>query len=248
MVNFPRKLILIMMSSRTSSSPLKWEQYFALSATSLTALSLAPSEASAAVVKVLDRPVALPSVSGVADWDVDGNGAIDFRLINYFSFVGAIYSNAFFGSPKRGRGMVGPAAGSDEVSKLSSNFVVGPTLASNAWGPALALRTISYLGGNMSSLSFNQFQAGDNYFGFRFDKNGDGNLHYGFAIANINNPASNPQFKITKWAYNDVANAPVTVGPLNADPAQVPGPIGLAGLAAGAAWSRRLRKRIRQAS
>ena len=84
--------------------------------------------------------------------------------------------------------------------------------------------------------------------GFRFDKDGNGNLHYGFAIANINDPATNPQFTITKWAYNDVAGAPVTVGPLNADPAQVPGPIGLAGLAAGAAWSRRLRKRVRQAS
>lgn len=100
----------------------------------------------------------------------------------------------------------------------------------------------------MQVFDFREFQAGDNYFGFRFDKNGDGNLYYGFAIANVNDPASNPQFKITKWAYNDVAGAPVTVGPLNADPASVPGPIGLAGLAAGAAWSRRLRKRIRQAS
>ena len=96
----------------------------------------------------------------------------------------------------------------------------------------------------MNYFDFAQFQAGDNYFGFRFDKEGDGNLHYGFAIANINDPVNNPQFTITKWAYNDVANAPVTVGPLN----EVPGPIGLAGLAAGAAWSRRLRKRIRQAS
>jgi MYXO-CTERM domain-containing protein len=104
----------------------------------------------------------------------------------------------------------------------------------------------------MSGFDFDGFQAGDNYFGFRFDKDGDGNLHYGFAVANINNPTLNANFTITKWAYNDVAGAPVTVGPLNADPvpdpSQVPGPIGLAGLAAGAAWSRRLRKRIRQAS
>ncbi|MFM8278716.1 MAG: hypothetical protein ACKN89_17330 [Cyanobium sp.] len=236
------------MASQTSSSPVKWEKCFALTATSLSALALAPSEAGAAVVKVLDRPVAIPLSAGIADWDVDGNGAADFRLVNDFSAYGFILSTSIAGSPHRGRGMVGPDAGGDDVSKLSSNFVVGPTLASQAWGVGQAIRTVTYVGGLMSTRDFPAFQAGDNYFGFRFDKNGDGNLHYGFAIANINNPSSNAQFKITKWAYNDVANAPVTVGPLNADPAQVPGPIGLAGLAAGAAWSRRLRKRVRQAS
>jgi hypothetical protein len=232
-----------MMANRTSSSPLKWEKYFALTATSLSTLSLAPGEAGAAVVKVLDRPVALPSSFGSADWDVDGNGEADFRLAANFS-TGFILSTSTF----RGRGMVGPNAGGGNVSKLSSNFVVGPTLASKAWGAERSERLVTYYGA-MSGFDFDGFQAGDNYFGFRFDKDGDGNLHYGFAVANINNPDLNANFRITKWAYNDVAGAPVTVGPLNADPIpQVPGPIGLAGLAAGAAWSRRLRKRIRQAS
>jgi MYXO-CTERM domain-containing protein len=237
-----------MMANRTSSSPLKWEKYVALTATSLSTLSLAPGEAGAAVVKVLDRPVALPSSFGSADWDVDGNGEADFRLRANFS-TGFILSTSTF----RGRGMVSPYGNAD-VSKLSSNFVVGPTLASKVWGPGQTLRGITYLGmltGGLTS-AFKEFQAGDNYFGFRFDKEGNGNLHYGFAVANINNPNLNANFTITKWAYNDVAGAPVTVGPLNADPvpdpSQVPGPIGLAGLAAGAAWSRRLRKRIRQAS
>jgi len=232
------------MATKTSSSPLKWEKYLALTATSLSTLSLAPGEAGAAVVKVLDRPVALPS-SGSADWDVDGNGEADLRL-QADLFSGFILSTSTF----RGRGIVIQNAGYAEVSKLSSNFVVGPTLTSKVWGPGQTVRRITYLGGLTSA--FNEFQAGDNYFGFRFDKNGNGNLHYGFAVANINNPNFNANFTITKWAYSDVAGAPVTVGPLNADPvpdpSQVPGPIGLAGLAAGAAWSRRLRKRIRQAS
>jgi MYXO-CTERM domain-containing protein len=247
MILFLRCPIQLMIANRTSSSPLKWEKYVALTATSLSTLSLAPGEASAAVVKVLDRPVALPSSFGSADWDVDGNGEADFRLAANFS-TGFILSTSTF----RGRGMVGPNAGGGNVSKLSSNFVVGPTLASKAWGAEQVVREVTYLGGAMSAFSFDGFQAGDNYFGFRFDKDGDGNLHYGFAVANINNPDLNANFTITKWAYNDVAGAPVTVGPLNADPvpdpSQVPGPIGLAGLAAGAAWSRRLRKRIRQAS
>ena len=236
-----------MMANRTSSSPLKWEKYVALTATSLSTLSLAPGEAGAVVVKVLDRPVALPSSFGSVDWDVDGNGITDFRLAATTSY-GFILSNSAF----RGRGMVAPGASGFDVSKLSSNFVVGPTLASKRWGRGQVERTVTYVGGSISAFSFGDFQAGDNYFGFRFDKDGDGNLHYGFAVANINDPEFNANFTITKWAYNDVAGAPVTVGPLNADPvpdpSQVPGPIGLAGLAAGAAWSRRLRKRIRQAS
>jgi hypothetical protein len=51
---------------------------------------------------------------------------------------------------------------------------------------------------------------------------------------------------ISSWAYNDVPGAPITVGDTGS--AEVPGPIGLAGLAAGAAWSRKLRRRIRQAA
>jgi len=230
-----------MMTSKTSIPAIKWEKYLSLTATSLSTLSLVPGEAGAAVVKVLDRPIAMPTSPSTAYWDVDGNGAADVGLINGGS-GGTVVSNGL-----RGRGMVAPTALFSEVSKLSTNFVVGPTLAGKFWGPQ-ATRVLSF-DGDMQNYYFNQFTAGDNYFGFRFDKNGNGNLHYGFAIANVNNPSGNPQFKITKWAYNDVAGAPVTVGPLNADPIpQVPGPIGLAGLAAGAAWSRRLRKRIRQAS
>lgn len=122
-------------------------------------------------------------------------------------------------------------------------------MASKAWGSGPIERVVTYISGYINFLNFPELQAGDNYFGFSFDEDGNGNLHHGFAIANINNPLFNANFTITKWAYNDVAGAPVTVGPLNADPVpQVQGPIGLAGLAAGAAWSRRLRKRIRQAS
>lgn len=236
------------MATKVTAPQNKWQKYFAVTASSLSTLSLAPGEARAAVVKVLDRAVAIPSSAGSADWDVDGNGAVDFRLANFYGFYGLITSSGSFGPATRGRGMVGPSATPLQVGRLSSGFVVGPTLASQAWGLSPDLRVVSVFGGFMSAGYFPGFQAGDNYFGFRFDKEGDGNLHYGFAIANINDPANNPQFTITKWAYNDVANEPVTVGPLNADTASVPGPIGLAGLAAGAAWSRRLRKRIRQAS
>jgi hypothetical protein len=109
-----------MIANRTSSSPLKWEKYVALTAASLSSLSLAPGEAGAVVVKVLDRPVAIPSSAGSADWDVDGNGAADFRLANFYSIFGVISSTNYFGCPAaRGREIVAPNTGTEDVSKLS---------------------------------------------------------------------------------------------------------------------------------
>jgi len=49
----------------------------------------------------------------------------------------------------------------------------------------------------------------------------------------------------SSWAYSNVANEAVHVEAITA---AVPGPIGLAGLAAGAAWTRKLRKRIKAAA
>jgi hypothetical protein len=86
------------------------------------------------------------------------------------------------------------------------------------------------------------FVAGqNNYFGFRFDSDSD--TYYGFGIIDFN--LNTRTVTISSWAYESVAGDPITVGPIDAD--AVPGPIGLAGLAAGAAWTRKLRRRIREA-
>ncbi len=96
------------------------------------------------------------------------------------------------------------------------------------------------------------------YFGFRFDIAGQ--THYGYAEfkAVVPNPGSfychfpDPkclllQVTISRWAYNTDANQGLLVEPFN-DSTAVPGPIGLAGLAAGAAWTRKLRRRIKAAA
>jgi hypothetical protein len=85
---------------------------------------------------------------------------------------------------------------------------------------------------------WNAFVQGDNFFGFRFQKT-DG-LHYGYAVVNFDSP--NKTVTISRWAYNNVANEIAHVESITA---AVPGPIGLAGLAAGAAWTRKLRRRIK---
>lgn len=47
---------------------------------------------------------------------------------------------------------------------------------------------------------------------------------------------------ISSWAYESTPGQAITVGPIN----DVPAPIGIAGLAAGAAWTRKLRRRSKQ--
>ena len=88
------------------------------------------------------------------------------------------------------------------------------------------------------------FIQGDNFFGFRFQKNGG--LHYGYAVINFDSP--NKVVTISSWAYNNVADGIAHVEPITANAPAVPGPIGLAGLAAGAAWTRKLRRRIKTAA
>jgi hypothetical protein len=68
--------------------------------------------------------------------------------------------------------------------------------------------------------------------------------YYGYGIIDFDLAART--VTISSWAYESVAGDPITVGSIA--PTSVPGPIGLAGLAAGAAWTRKLRRRIRASS
>jgi hypothetical protein len=65
-------------------------------------------------------------------------------------------------------------------------------------------------------------------------------MHYGYAVVNFD--SANKLVTLSRWAYNNVAD-----GTVHVESIPVPGPIGLAGLAAGAAWTRKLRNRIKTA-
>ena len=218
-----------------------WATRLATATGALAAVALSPAVGKAAVISVTGAPVSLSlsdGVGSIAYWDVDGDGSSDFRLANR-SFYGSLYQ-LFASNGSNGRGLVGTSTSADNAVALNTSFNVGPTLASGlTWGYGqveyrIIMSTNGYIGRDWS----NGFGQGDNFFGFRFDK--AGSLYYGVGVVNFDSP--NQLVTISSWSYNDVADQPVHV----ADP--VPGPIGLAGLAAGAAWTRKLRKRIKAAA
>ena len=218
-----------------------WTIRLATATGALAAVALSPAAGKAAVIKVTGSPVSLSPTAGdgaTSFWDVDSDGSNDFRLWVYGGtlFLGSNGSN--------GRGLIAPFF-TDNVQALNTSFNVGPTLASNVWGrggtAGYGYRNLMYAGGSIGYDWNYGFGQGDNFFGFRFNKP-DG-LNYGYAVVNFDSP--NELVTISRWAYNNVADGIAHVETITADPSPVPGPIGLAGLAAGAAWTRKLRKRIK---
>jgi hypothetical protein len=209
----------------------------------LAAVALSPAAGKAAVIKVTGSPVSLSLTAGdgaFSRWDVDGDGSTEFTLYNDEGVL------ELFSSSSNGRGLIGPSPGNEDVLALQTSFNVGPTLAANfAWGPTGQrdiMSSTGFFGDDFNSSA--GFGQGDNFFGFRFDKGGD--MYYGYAVINLDSP--NTTVTISRWAYNNVADGIAHVEAITADPSAVPGPIGLAGLAAGAAWTRKLRRRIKTAA
>ncbi len=141
----------------------------------------------------------------------------------------------------------------------------------NGWGAA-PRDAILMLGQGYPMVSFVNPTGDDlnylQYFGFRFKIAGQ--THYGYAEleavtpnegnlgfpsfarrdCNINSPSPDcllQQITISRWAFNSVPDQGLPLELFDESTA-VPGPIGLAGLAAGAAWTRKLRRRIKAAA
>lgn len=221
-----------------------WTQQLSVAASALGALSLVPARADAAGMLVTTT-VSVPSTNGITPWDVDGNGQVDFRLRRYATKYAGLSSGNFGGPQGLGRGVVGPYSSGNTVSPLAAGFVVGPTMTGGkTFGTSNEFRGATQSGAIVRD--FYTFNRGQNYFGFRFLQSSTSpNYYYGWATIVFDAPTTEtpyPGFKITQWAYSD---GPIIVGQ---DPSAVPAPLGLAGLAAGAAWTRRLRRRIRESA
>jgi len=217
-----------------------WSTRLAAATGTLAAVALSPAAGKAAVVKVTGSPVSLSlaAAGGTSSiWDVDGDGISEFSLYKHANHLDFRISNS------GGSALIAIFASSSSVNALNSSFNVGPTLASNAWGATSLFTLIMDSSGTIGS-PFSGFGQGDNFFGFRFNKGGD--MHYGYAVVNFDSP--NETVTISRWAYNNVADGIAHVEAITANPSAVPGPIGLAGLAAGAAWTRKLRRRIKTAA
>ena len=228
-----------------------WTTKLATASASLAVLALAPPDAKAAVVKVTGQPVSLSLNSQNFDvlWDIDGQGAADFRLKRfnnsymYFQSVGL-----------QGLGVVGYRFGGPQGAPIlarlypnqpigaSGNFVPVDEPIAGSFGLSVLGTFSQFVAGLGGQLSNAFSAAADNYFGFRFDLNG--NTHYGYGTMQFDLPAES--VTISSWAYESTPGQPITIDP--GASSSVPAPIGLAGLAAGAAWARRLRRRIREAS
>jgi hypothetical protein len=234
-------------SGKPCAGHVSWSACLATAAGALGAIALSPAPGRASLIKVSNRPVSLSPTSGLgatAYWDVDGDNSNDFRLFNTNIFGTAAASVMFGSNGSNGRGLVGPTYKTDIVQPLPNGFNVGPTLASGLlWGfgsiAGSTSRNMMSTSGNIGYDWNNGFTQGDNYFGFRFDK---GSLmHYGYGIVNFD--STNRLVTISSWAYNSEPDQPIAVG---SGTEQVPGPMGLAGLAAGVAWTRKLRRRVRE--
>lgn len=223
--------------SRASS----WTTRLATATGTLAAVALSPAAGKAAVIKVTGSPVSLSLTAGDGAsslWDVDGDGNTEFSLRNVHGHMHFTIDN-----PQSGKGLIATSSTNTSVIALNTSFNVGPTLASNTWGISSFDSVVMQTDG-LSIGVFNGFGEGDNFFGFRFEKLGA--QYYGYAVLNVDSP--NTTVTISRWAYNNVADGIAHVEAITADPSAVPGPIGLAGLAAGAAWTRKLRRRIKTAA
>lgn len=229
----------------TSDSVGLWVQRLSLAAGGLAAVSLAPSEAQAAIVYVDNNPISVGVAGGNVAWDIDNAGAAEFTL---YSLPGKDSVLGIFNSVLAQAVKISAQSGTQLPLALNPGDVIGFTPPGlGQWG---------YIGANMISGSYNrlvsgvgiggpqygQFTPGLNFFGFRFAKNAtdfnNGNFLYGWGEMDLQvGPSPVPSLTITRWAYETTPNQSIAV----------PGPLGLAGLAAGAAWSRKLRRRIREA-
>ena len=156
------------------------------------------------------------------NWDVDGDGTTDFRIV-----VTSVSSIAFFGFANDINAVVGPGFG-----KLDAGFTVGST-ADFVRGNIPIVNTIGVLAvepilGGWSS------GGDDGYIGFQFDI--AGGTHYGWAEATIRNG----RLTISEAWYENVADASIDV----AVPEVSQFSLGLGALAMGAAGLRRMRRQI----
>jgi MYXO-CTERM domain-containing protein len=209
------------------------------------AASLPVTAAEAAVIVGSGGPitVAMDDRAGSVVWDVDGDGAPDFHIVNrdatdieYLS-ISSVSLN--------GRGFVGNASDKPGVVELGFGAAVGPTLAVNTWGLADAVREVGAHTATYSSpargFSWLTRVQQPVLVGFRFDS-GAG-LQYGWASMQLDFNGGQTALTIHQWAYESEPDTAVTAGQVDA-PASGLAALTLVGL--GAAGLRRHRRRKAQ--
>jgi hypothetical protein len=194
--------------------------------------------AGAAIVAANNLPISPPLGQGSTDWDVDGNGANDFRLWHATS-TSWPYDSAGLDELNPAR-FVAPAARVDDgFAKLNAGIMVGPTLATGfkffaAAQGAISMTVSGLIAGDATANGWAMNDTG--YFGFKFTN--VAGTHYGWGQVNIDGNPRGSGYTFLQAYYNDTPDTPIAVGAT-----AIPEPSHVTMLALGAAglavWRRR---------
>lgn len=187
---------------------------------------------------------------GTVPWDIDGDLNADVNIHN---------SAITFASPPRDIKKLQGLPNSKGGLEFAVNNSNKGSLAKLSLNAFVNSQTFFQTAVNIvenSSIKYAEFTSGDpGYFGFRFRDINSSTSHYGWAKATLTADGTGRfgTFEISEWAYNDVANASITVGQTtdNSSNSSVPEPssfaiTGLGLLAAGFGGVRRWRRDRKQ--
>jgi hypothetical protein len=148
-----------------------------------------------AIIASPNAPIGPPTSIGVNNLDVDGDGTPDFKLQN----VGG--QSALLTELSGGRFVGTNGRANDVFAKLSSGFVVGPTMAGHKFLASaqfgITMTTSSNIGSDASLQGWNMGETG--LFGFKFTSGP--NTYYGWGevvFDPANNGTAGHGFRFTK--------------------------------------------------
>jgi len=171
-----------------------------------------PAFSQGSIVYVNPTDVVVGARDEQFSFDLDSNGAVDVEFrkqIGYFEVL-----------PRAGNEVSGVAAVYPEAGGYAVPISFGSLIStSTPWQPRYpySFRPTEFYGPTLSSTvgavgAYGPFAGVDGYLGIRFLIGSE--LHYGWIHLNcvFSGPYQPAAGRITEWAYNSVADQPITVG------------------------------------
>jgi hypothetical protein len=191
-----------------------------------------------AIIASPNAPIGPPTTVGGNRLDVDGDGTFDFELSHS-------NTSAFLTELNGGRFVATDDRFNDGFAKLSSGFVVGPTMAGHKFfanaQSSITITNVSSIGVDAGPQGWSMGDTG--FFGFKFTSGT--NTYYGWGEA-VFDPAKNGTagygYKFTRLYYDDTGAA-ITVGDTGSVIPE-PSTYALALLAAGGIAAYRSRRKV----